>query len=632
MKKLLILLLTSAIITAFTACDAPPEVPDEIPVSDTETASDSGTEAPETSAAPEAEKEPTVLYKYNISIEAVDKKHISYNSTRKWYKTAVLNDDPEQKFNILHIYNNKSSSGGLPDGEFMTVEFPGAPDIDTAKTDAVHLSFKYFLVIDDNDLAVSAVDELGVFVSTDGGGSWSENSAGLVSHTLLGSVKADDGKYGMLYEVVCGDITALVNEGDVITDIRLKPYGDFGAPRSAFRLTAVALTEYAAALKTLDESKEYITVPEETLRKIAVEQCNANSVIEWMNGSSKFTTKNGDSTVYYYPNYLHKGPPYTRINAVSNEKFHSYIEDGKLISDTAGDKVPGMDCTGYAYDITSRFVACGSVTHPTNNLKLVGFNNVSMLGQLSNSKNLGTTKEILKAFSDDEIYKNYASAKPGDVLITYPNHIRVVVEEPVIEYLSNGSVNPLKSYILVSESGGITYYYYEKPNGETVRSKDDPAIYQKKNPSHTLLYGSSVRHNEKYTFGQLMTSYYIAMTYDEYAAGKIDAHVISGSVPRESFEEVQRLGFLAAIQSNYRIIKTEVVLSSKDGSELYRNAEYPLYYYYDLVYSDTALNNALKKLDAGEYKITVDVTAGPVTEPGAAVAVTRVIDYEFEVK
>jgi len=295
-----------------------------------------------------------------------------------------------------------------------------------------------------------------------------------------------------------------------------------------------------------------------------------------------------------------------------------------------------MDCTGFALDVTSRFVAsCGSGYRGIGNGdKLVDSENLTFVAPLSNPKMSDNTTEILKEFTEKEIYQHYANMKPGDVVIRYPdnNHIRVVTSEPVVEYMANGSINPLKSYVLMSESGGTSYYYFSKPDGSIVRKKENPEVYLKANPTHKFLYGASCRIDEKYTFAQLRTTDYVALYYNEYAEGKIEAPRITASCLRRTFTDIKLKGFIAVVQSNYRIINMELKLLDKDGGELYSKKTVPKYYMFETSITDPDLDAKIKELPAGEYTIAIDVKAGPQYDINTEIATTRALEYAIKVK
>jgi len=599
-----------------------------------------------TTSAPEPEPEPEIstLYSFKVSASSdINNRHIKTNSSLYWLKQDYLDNDPGKLVNVMRIYNTRSSKGGLPEGESLTIDFPEAPDINTAETAGVHLFVEYCLVSEDDDYHVGAIDKVQVFVSTDNGATWEEKTAGMLSHTLIGTTHLiDHNSEGLVYEIVTEDIAALVEDGKTITDIRFKPFGDHPYYNAAFRLVEVSLKEYSIPM-TKDQT-EYIEVSEETLRAFAVAQAHKIGEIEWIS-DKKIDTMNysevGDNVtdlpMIYYPGYLHKGPLYTRVDVRAYENILDIIDQNKKYTGPVdSDHAIGMNCSGFAIDVTSRFVAsCGSAFRSiSNGDKLVDSKHITFVAPLSNPKMVRNTTEILKEFTDQEIYQHYANMKPGDVAIRYPdnNHIRVVTSEPVVEYMANGSINPLKSYVLMSEAGGISHYYFEKPDGSIVRQEIDPAKYLKANPTHKFLYGASCKIDEKYTFAQLRTTDYVALYYNEYAEEKIEALNITANCLRKTFADIKRKGFIAVVQSNYRIINLELKLLDKDGGELYSKKIVPKYYMFETPVTDTALDAKIKELPAGEYTIAIDVKSGPQYDINTEIATTRALEYAIKVK
>jgi len=622
-----------------------------------DTGSDTVTDIPEdttdttaagadTTAAPEPEKEPeiTALYNFKISNDSkINLMHISPNSTQYWFRDNYIDNDPSQLVKVMRIYKNRNKDGGLPEGETMTIKFPEMPDINTAEAAGVHLFLEYCLVSSNGDSHIGSLGKLELYVSTDNGATWKEKTAGMLSHTLIGTTHLIDNNYdGNVYEIVTEDITALVEEGETITDIMLKPFGDHPIHAGAFRIKKVALKEYSIPM--VKTAADYIEVSEETLRAFAVAHAHKIGAIEWtpdkeintMNYSEVGDTVT-DLPMVYYPGYLHRGPLYTRVDVRAYENVLEFVDENKKYTGPVdSDHAVGMDCTGFALDVTSRFVAsCGSGYRGIGNGdKLVDSENLTFVAPLSNPKMSDNTTEILKEFTEKEIYQHYANMKPGDVVIRYPdnNHIRVVTSEPVVEYMANGSINPLKSYVLMSESGGTSYYYFSKPDGSIVRKKENPEVYLKANPSHKFLYGASCRIDEKYTFADLRSTQYVALYYNEYDEEKIEALNITASCLRRTFTDIKLKGFIAVVQSNYRIINIELKLLDKDGGALYTNTIVPKYYIYETTVTDTALDAKIKELPAGEYTIAIDVKSGPQYDINTEIETTRALEYAIKVK
>jgi len=648
-KKLLLLTLVLCLsfTAVFSSCgnEEPAVTPDTTAAADT-------TAAPETTAPEEttAERTPadnppytepaktpdgTVLYEHAVSATTYnDDFHFQINSTRGWRTTSTLNG--KNVFNVLRILNNTSADGGLPKGEKMQVNLRMAPNFKTSELNAVHLSFEYIYVMKDGDMNVGAIDELQVLVSTDKGKTWAENTGYIVSQKLLGDIKTSDSRYGILYEVTTSDLAALVCEGETITDVILKPYGDYPFYQAAFRLKSVKFTVYDKAIER-DNDIEYIEIPGDTLRQIAVAQIKKTAAIEWTSdrdiNTMNYSDVGGvvtDLPMKYFGGYLHKGPLYTRVTTASEEMTRGYITaDGKYIGPVDSDGAIGMDCSRIVFDAITRF-ASGNKNYLTTCM-LADDVNMPLVAPFDNTEGLMATPDIIKKYTATELYQHYANCLPGDIAISRPDnvHVRLVSAKPEVVYKADGSIDPARSIIKMCEAGGTPFYYWQRENGTIIRSKTDPAIYGKQNPSYTFLYGASVRVDEEYTFAQLKSTNYVIMTLEEYQSGKIekldlDCYVIGDA------EKVATHGLRFAIMSNYRVIDTRVTVKDSSGKAVIEKLTYHDSANFDLVFFDADLNAKLKALPAGDYTLTVEAKTGPVTEVGGETPVNEILKLDFK--
>jgi len=583
-------------------------------------------------------KDGTVLYTYKVKdfTYKPDGAHIDPNSTQGWARTNYLNNVKSSAFQVLRIYNNRNSGGGLPIGETMTIDFPSMPDIATSNINAAHLSFKYCYVSNDGDVNVGYTDRLEVYVSTDNKKTWKKATAGLIAQDLLGSITTSDGRVGVLFEVTTDDLVSLVDKGEIITDVRLKPYGDYPVTQAAFRLASVTVTAYDKPLtESLMKAPSYIPISGDTLREIAVAQIKKVTAYEWVSdkeiNTMNYSSVGGVTTdlpMKYYAGYLHKGPLYTRVVAGSAEKVLSSIVDGKYVGGYTPNDAVGMDCSRIVIDAISRF-SSGNKNYLISQM-LCDIINTPLVEPLSNKDGYTDTSKLVASVKEKELYSNYANSHIGDLAISCPDnvHIRLITSEPVVVYRNNGTIDPNNSYILMTESGGTSYYYWKTPGGNTVRVKEDPAVYKKSNPTHTFLYGASCRVDEKYTFMQLKNSNYVIATLEEYHSNRIEELDVTAKLIGDAGDIAEK-GFNLIIQSNYRIIDVGAVLTDKYGNVVYENTEFCSATDFDIVYNDNGLNSALSKLSKGSYKIAVNATTGPVMTVGGEVPNNCI--YEIEI-
>lgn len=159
--------------------------------------------------------------------------------------------------------------------------------------------------------------------------------------------------------------------------------------------------------------------------------------------------ENTTEKCFYKKGVTYYGLPYSFHNKV---KFEDFKVDN--LSDT---NVVGTDCIYAVFD------ALG-----IKDEKLLAFHSLDLLCGRTFAAPLGNitiVPEMVKTFHGyrnftvADVYEGFAELKPADVIVTYFNkknvgfvgHVRMVTGYPVITYDDNGKVNPLLSYVPLSE-------------------------------------------------------------------------------------------------------------------------------------------------------------------------------------
>ena len=541
--------------------------------------------------------------------------------------------DTRESIDLIEYYNNRSSAGeGLPAGETMTITITDLK-LDTAACGEMELSFQYAKFANYVDIAF--VGEFRVYASTDGGATWSADCAGLKAQNILSMGTNAAGAEGRLYNVVSTDLAGLVDEGAVINALKIMPYGTYIAQQYYTSIAAISVTGYPGKAPAADGQVEYITVDEDTLRQIVVDHAYQVALTPWY-ADTEIMTWNGYSTSasapiqYYKAGRLYKGPTYTRGLDSTLAMWQSALEkDGKYVGGTSDINgswdVIGWDCINVVAEAWSQITTSKSYHAHTY---IWGSEDVPLLGELSNTERVKDAQTVLSQYTKEQVYEAYAQLKMGDHLHG-PGHSCLVSVTPNVVRKADGTIDPYASAVGITETAGTIRYYYLTAEGKVVTSEEkDVDAYLAKNPTCTYLYGSSMRVDRVMTFAELCDTWYQPYTLTELQEGRVEKQRIT-VVTGVTAENVVSGGFVVIPQSNYHINSMTTTLTDSSGAVLYENTKYGQIDEFELSTYDSALNAQLKGLAAGSYKLTVDVTSGPVTKVLGKVPTQRVFELDF---
>jgi len=312
--------------------------------------------------------------------------------------------------------------------------------------------------------------------------------------------------------------------------------------------------------------------------------------------------------------------------------------------------VYGMDCQTFVFNAISRV----SRTWAWACLNTMNAPYTSIVGDHLTVRDhpYHTDKDITDLNSTQEMYWAYAQAQAGDIVDYYSfdgSHTRIVVEvHPIYDDMGAGKGHFNKvgdtyvwagegqgqydlndeSYMICAEEASFPKYFFRhKTTGEIVDAYTIPSLsstYGEKpyytysmNSNYELLYCGSARDSSKVRFFKLLARGYVPFTLDEYKTGKVEkerVQVVFGS--KEAGQHFVNGGLNMAISSNYRIISYQVKLENLDTRAVLYNPD--LVYTMkgmerSLNYNDTTLNQKLRELAPGNYRITLTVDSGPLT-------------------
>lgn len=526
----------------------------------------------------------------------------------------------------LEAYINDGQNGDLE------IQLPDVK-LDAGKYPAMELVFRYARFTDyeyDWDNNIEWANGFRVYVSFDGGKTWSEDYATLKEQRIVG--RGYDGEdMAVIYEAVSTDLSVLGGHERSINSVKIIPYGPGVGYKGFAHILSITVNGYDGEAPGLTKPEpEYIPVEEETLRQIVVQHMYKTLDTEWTT-DTEILSYNGSTPLYYKPGYLYKAPVYARWVDTSWEMLTSAIdEDGMYTGGMTDKTVFGMDCIGIVNDATSRVTNGPSFAWVYVQSGLCG----PLVGGLENDPYTLQTVELIDRYSKQEIYKIYAQAKPGDLLLTRVNgsvHARLVTGNTKVVYSNNGTINGA-STITYSDTAGSNQYFWQKPDGSIVTStQKDVDAYQAAHPTYTYLYGSSCRKDVVITFEKLLETNYLPYTLNEYTEERVEVPSVSiYDMPQA--ETVTATGMDILLESNYYINNINATVTDLNtGKTLFDDKVYVENDVYVSQYSNSKLDALLAELPTGAYKLAVDVCSGPVTKVGGDIPVTRALNLNFVV-
>ena len=583
----------------------------------------------------------TQLY-HEVAPESFAAGQAKWNSnTRSGGMAAFVADGTGEVTNVVNFYNNYSGESGLPQGQ--TMEFVVPVELNTADWGGLELVFRYVQFT--NYISVDQSDDFRVYASTDGGQTWSANYATQKENRILAfgtrqGAANNMAALGRMYDVVSTDLSGLVAEGQVINALKIRPYGDNDAKQYYTSVAAITVNGYKGNVPApKDGPVEYITVPEATLRQIAVDQAYQVALIDWTTDQEILTyndsgkaTYSENVTQHYLPGLTYRGPMYSRGPDSTLQMWQSVLtKDGKYVGGTSDATnewtVIGWDCINMVGSSWSQVTT--SKNYHTQSYLWYSKETI-MLGELTNPTRTTKHETIITSNGDKVVYEAYAQLDLGDNLYG-PGHNRIVTVPAQVVYKADGSIDPDLSVLAVTEEAGTILYYYLTPEGKIVTSESkDVNAYLAANPTHTYLYGSSLRVDRMFTFRQLRDTFYVPFTLKEFQEGKVEKQRVRAVTDLTADNVAQECG-IVMVQSNYHINKLTTTLTDKDGKVLYTKSMYGETHDFELSNYDPALASQLKSLSAGSYKLTVDVASGPVTRVLGKPPVQRVFELDFNV-
>lgn len=280
----------------------------------------------------------------------------------------------------------------------------------------------------------------------------------------------------------------------------------------------------------------------DAMRQTAVRAVRDLLSIQWTPAEtiSYFNTAGRDKQFDYKPGNIYGGLLYTGASTGLFQFLEYYdMETGVLSYPGSGDelrKTLGSGCADsllWGWATVSNSFNCGY--YPS---MMVYKNGFLPVGDYTYDQNLQSfymlpTQSIIANNGEKIIYDSYTKVLPADALISSSvDHAMMAIENPVVVYLSDGSIDTENSYIMIQDQRGGTGkgFLEEEVDGHTV-------------------YFNSAR-SLKMTFAELYKKNYIPVTVAEFTGQKpYDKAEVTISSQCKSAADLKN----AAIQANYPI-------------------------------------------------------------------------------
>lgn len=155
------------------------------------------------------------------------------------------------------------------------------------------------------------------------------------------------------------------------------------------------------------------------------------------------------------------------------------------------------------------------------------------------------TPSIIQNNGDAVILEAYTMVLPADALISSTiDHAMMVIEEPTVEYLADGSIDAENSYLLLQDQRGGTRqgFIEEEVDGKTIQFNSERSL--------------------QISFSQLLSENYIPVTTAEFTGEKAyESAEVTLDTKCRNLEDLQT----AVITSNYPIAVINLIVTDNDN-------------------------------------------------------------------
>ena len=598
---------------------------------------------------------PRKNYVYDPTLSLTSKSNYDYNAT-------INTEDGTRTTKMFAIRQTGDADGGLPMAstgtQMKTVEPPTIWMTEIANNPIIPKLYETLTLTHVLGVRPETISEISMLrdddalwtVTTNKGQSW---TVGMRNWTLLGSGLLNTYP-GIFYQITSEPLVPdhiVLAQGERINGITYKPFGENTAcTRGGFFIfTDMEIRGYRsreAYERDFPQSRTFTPVPEEDLRQIVVDAAFEMRNTEWMStarlrtenaaGQSGISTSVRSRTVPAWTP-IH-GPIYQRSVCQSTEGWQAFInEDGIWTGGYTPETATGLDCATFVYNAISRV----SQTNANTNMLYERDNNLYRLGDVKSADDHPRVSDVdvVNVNDVETMYESYALLRKGDAVNRMRDdgsaiHARLVRDDAVVVRNPDGSIDPDKSYVPFIEQTSTATWYIRLADGTetTIMTNDWQAAFSMvdANPGAKLLFGTFTPVAET-TFRNLYSSGYVAYSLVEYRDAEVKNANAQFTIVPNDFEDISK-GVAVTAASYFRLLDINLKVEDRNqGVVLYEYTEYGERGRYEhQIVNTEGLNKLLGELPAGDYRLTVSASTGPVTSVGGEDPVASRI-YDFSV-
>lgn len=482
-----------------------------------------------------------------------------------------------------------------------------------------------------------------VYVSVDGK-TFLEDYAKVRWTEFLGSgtVSKNSGNDVFFYRMWSENLLDIegLKPGDTIQKIQVWPDGAHSDTYSRTYFYDInvkgfkTVEEFEAAVPQI----ETVQMDPNLVREIIMAEGRKTAEMEWVSDNDIWTTKGGGgSGQHYYANYPYRGGVYERALDRHREHLEAALEGGVHRTGYTNETAWGMDCANFVFNATNR-IARGYIWACQGTSQEASKTTISPL--LKHDERVEfTDSQILDLNTEQEVYAAYAAAGMGDIFVTYPDgaHTRLLLDQNVV-YNADGTINPTESTARFTEQASTIRFDFLMPDGtqkRVVTGNDITVVtnFLKLNPGAKMLYGFSACPDLEWTFKELRDGKYAPFIIDECQTGIVDKTRVEITIVPRNGTDITEDGVAIGLSGNYILRYVDVrVIDLNQGIEVFNQRKYTATPRLSAdSFRSEQLDELLRTLKNGDYRLSVELCAGAVTTPGGDCPITtKTVDFTIE--
>ena len=345
------------------------------------------------------------------------------------------------------------------------------------------------------------------------------------------------------------------NGGEVAQPVDTTPLVDFKADNFPYPTINQKLTW--DAINAQPVKSDSMTIQE--MREACVSFMNFSKTAMYIpNDYLGFEKNNNGATDEMIKGQIYAGLPYIGGGGCGNVyRLMDYIDPATGVLNMEYIKLRpnlfGNHCSSCTYWAWGRVISSvehaftANITHKNGYLRIGPYTYNDDLAFSSTY----TSDMVVAENGMQTMYKSYAELHLADGLVNYHSgggHVIMATSEPTVVYLTNGDIDPVNSYITISDQGQ-SWAEYTNEAGDKGQYKANVDM--------------------KMTFLKLYEGAYLPFSFAEFLGDKpVDATECSINIEGETVEQEKLLK--ATVTCNYGISDVYLSLYNENGREVYR--------------------------------------------------------------